>query len=100
MTAPIALPDGDPGELGFIPEQLEKLRLRLDSYVSEGDYAGISALIARDGHIAHFSAHGYRDLENALPMDRETIVRIYSMTKVVVSVPALNAIREGSVSAW
>jgi hypothetical protein len=81
MTAPIVLPDGDPRELGFIPERFEQLRLRLDSYVSEGRYAGISALIARDGRIAHFSAHGYRDLENGLPMDRETIVRIYSMTR-------------------
>lgn len=89
MTASIALPDGDPGELDLIPEQLEKLRLRLDCFISEGHYAGISALIARDGRIAHFSAHGYRDLENALPMDRETIVRIYSMTKIVVSVAAL-----------
>jgi CubicO group peptidase (beta-lactamase class C family) len=96
MTPPIALPVGDPGELGFIPERLEKLRLRLDSYVSEGHYAGISTLIARDGRIAHFSAHGYRDLENALPMDRETIVRIYSMTKVVVSVAALMLLEEGS----
>jgi len=90
-----ALPDGDPGELGFIPNRLEELRLRLDSYVSEGHYAGITALIARDGRVAYFSAHGYRDLEDALPMDRETIVRIYSMTKVVVSVAALMLFEEG-----
>jgi CubicO group peptidase (beta-lactamase class C family) len=95
MTSSIALPDGDPGELGFVPERLEELRLRLDSYVSEGHYAGITALIARDGRVAYFSAHGYRDLEDALPMDRQTIVRIYSMTKVVVSVAALMLFEEG-----
>jgi CubicO group peptidase (beta-lactamase class C family) len=95
MTTPIVLPDGDPQELGFIPERLEQLRLRLDSYVAERQYAGISVLIARDGRIAHFSAHGLRDVENSLPMDRDTIVRIYSMTKVVVSVAALMLFEEG-----
>lgn len=98
MTAPMALPNGNPGELGFIPEQLEKLRLRLDSFIADGHYAGISALLVRHGRIAHFSGHGYRDLENALPMDRDTIVRIYSMTKVAVSVGSPNVIRGGSVS--
>jgi len=95
MISLVALPDGDPQVLGFVPERLERLRSRLDSYVSEGQYAGISALIARDGSIVHFSNHGYRDLENSLPMERDTIVRIYSMTKVVVSVGALMLFEEG-----
>jgi CubicO group peptidase (beta-lactamase class C family) len=95
MNAPTTLPDGDPRELGFIPQRLEQLRLRLDSYIAERNYAGVSVLIARDGRIAHFSAHGYRDLEGSLLMDRETIVRIYSMTKVAVSVAALMLFEEG-----
>jgi CubicO group peptidase (beta-lactamase class C family) len=95
MTPPIVLPDGDPRELGFVPERLERLRLRLDSYIAERHYAGISVLIARDGRIAHFSAHGYRDLEKSLLMDRDTIVRIYSMTKVAVSVAALMLFEDG-----
>jgi CubicO group peptidase (beta-lactamase class C family) len=95
MTPPIVLPDGDPRVLGFIPERLEHLRLRLDSYIAERHYAGVSVLIARDGRIAHFSAHGYRDLENSLLMDRDTIVRIYSMTKIPVSVAALMLFEDG-----
>ena len=91
----MALPNGNPEELGFIPERLEKLRLQLDSFVADGHYAGISALLVRHGRIAHFSGHGYRDLENALPMDRDTIVRIYSMTKVAASVGALMLLEEG-----
>ncbi|MBV8816413.1 MAG: beta-lactamase family protein [Verrucomicrobia bacterium] len=95
MTLPIVLPDGDPGQLGFIPDRLEQLRLRLDSYIAERHYAGVSVLIARDGRIAHFSTHGHRDLENSLPMERDTIVRIYSMTKIPVSVAALMLFEEG-----
>ena len=95
MIAPVSLPDGDARKLGFIPERLDRLRLALDSYVSEGNYSGLSALIAREGFVTHFSAHGYRDLEQALPMERDTIVRIYSMTKVVVCAAALTLFEEG-----
>ncbi|MEC7637879.1 MAG: serine hydrolase, partial [Verrucomicrobiota bacterium] len=46
-------------------------------------------IIARKGKVIHFSAHGMRDLSKVRPMEEDSIFRIYSMTKAVVSVAAM-----------
>jgi len=49
----------------------------------------------RDGKIADFTTYGYRDLENKMPMTADTIVRVYSMSKVITSAAVLQLIEEG-----
>ena len=51
----------------------------------------------RNGEIADTFAAGLRNRELGLPMSRDTIVRVYSMTKIVVSVAALTLLEEGKL---
>ena len=46
-------------------------------------------LLARDGKLVDFQTYGYRDLEKKLPMERDTICRVYSMSKIITSVGVL-----------
>src|SRR5262249_11737082 len=60
-------------------------------------HAGISVLLLRKGQVADFFATGFQDREAGKPMQGDTIVRIYSLTKIITSVAALNLIEEGKL---
>ena len=97
MTPSNALPTGEPSSLGFVPERFERLHRRIQQFVDDGQHAGVSLLLVRNGEVADTFAAGFRNKELGLPMSRDTIVRVYSMTKIVVSVAALTLLEEGSL---
>src|ERR1700681_2540213 len=97
MDSSKTLPPGEPANLGILPDRLERLHQRIQQFVDDGQHAGISLLLVRNGQIADTFATGFRDRELSLPMARDTIVRIYSMTKIVVSVAALTLLEEGKL---
>jgi CubicO group peptidase (beta-lactamase class C family) len=68
----------------------------LKSYVDSGNIAGVSALIFEKNKEAYFNAFGYADREAKIPMDRNTIVRIYSMTKPVTGVALMQLYEKGA----
>jgi CubicO group peptidase (beta-lactamase class C family) len=86
---PDPLPVGQPGRLGFSVERLGRLHQRMRQFVDEGQHAGIATLIARHGEIVDWQAWGHRDREAKLPMEKDTIARVYSMTKIVTSAAIL-----------
>ena len=55
-------------------------------------------LIARNGKIVMFEAFGFRDKETKAPMTNDTIFRIASMTKPIVTVAAMILVEEGKLS--
>lgn len=57
--------------------------------VDGGQLAGAATLVWRRGRIEHVGAVGLRDLDRALPAERDTIFRIASMSKPITSVAAL-----------
>jgi CubicO group peptidase (beta-lactamase class C family) len=63
--------------------------------VTAGALAGAAALIWRHGKVADVAAVGTRDLRTGLPVERDTIFRIASMTKAVTTVAALTMVDEG-----
>src|SRR3984957_20459816 len=97
MSSSRVLPTGDPSILGFVPERLERLHRRIEQFVAHGQHAGVSLLLARNGEIADTFAVGVRNRELGLPMTRDTIVRVYSLTKMVVGVAALTLLEEGEL---
>jgi CubicO group peptidase (beta-lactamase class C family) len=97
MNSSSPLASGEPSALGFLPERFEALHRRFRQYVDDGQHAGVSLLLARNGKIADTFATGFRNRELRLPMSRDTIVRVYSMTKIVVSVAALTLLEEGKL---
>lgn len=90
-----ALPAAAPASEGLTPDRLARMHARLDRFVEEGQVAGAVALIVRHGKVVDVHTTGLRNREQRLPMTRDTIVRIYSMTKIVTSVAALILIEEG-----
>lgn len=70
----------------------------LSGYVNDGKLAGVGAMILKDGEVAYWNNFGHRDLEAGKPMARDTIHRIYSMTKPVTCVAALMLMEEGLFS--
>lgn len=78
----------------------EAARDRLDTtlarYVAEGKVAGISALVYEDGEEVYYRQYGYRDRKAGVRFGRDTIVRIYSMTKPIVGVALMTLWEQGA----
>jgi CubicO group peptidase (beta-lactamase class C family) len=81
--------------VGMSTSRLERLRPIMQSYVEERGVVGISTMISRRGQIVHAEQFGNRDAEAGLPMSADTIFRIYSMTKPVVSTALMLLHEEG-----
>ena len=84
--------------LGFDHARLDRIGDWMARYVAQGKYAGSSVLIARGGHEVYHHATGLRDIETGLPFERDTIVRIYSMTKPVTAVAVMMLFEQGLFS--
>lgn len=81
---------------GFESDRLQKMHAMVKHYIDDGKHAGAVTLVARNGKIADVATFGYRDLEEKQPMTRDTIFRIYSMSKIITSVAALILFEEGA----
>ncbi len=69
----------------------------LQAAVQDGSVVGHSALIFQDGEVLYADQFGHRDLAAKLPMERDTIFRIYSMTKPITSVAAMQLVEAGKI---
>jgi len=96
----------DPAEVGFDPRRLARIDRHLERYVEDEKLAGCLVAVARHGRLAHLATVGHRDREAGLPIEPDTVFRIYSMTKPITSVAAMMLYEEGAfalkdpVSAW
>jgi CubicO group peptidase (beta-lactamase class C family) len=88
--------DTDAAEAGFDAARLARIDRHFDRYVEEDKLAGWLALVARDGHVVHAGRGGLRDIDRGLPVEDDTVWRIYSMTKPVTSVAAMMLYEEGA----
>lgn len=79
----------------FDPARLARLRPWMQRYVDDRKYPGCSVLIMQSGREILFDCVGMRDVQAGLPMTRDTLARIYSMTKPVVSVALMTLVEEG-----
>lgn len=67
----------------------------LKAMVDAGKIAGVSALIVEKDKEVYFNSFGQADREASKPFDRNTVVRIYSMTKPVTGVALMKLYEEG-----
>ncbi|MEU8988197.1 serine hydrolase domain-containing protein [Streptomyces sp. NPDC048558] len=88
----------DPGEVGLDAKTLDRLDQHFAHHVDEGRIPGYLVAVARGGRVAHLATHGHRDVAAGLPVEADTLWRIYSMTKPVTSVAALLLVEEGKLS--
>lgn len=80
---------------GFSPERLKRLTSSMQGYVRRNEVAGLVSLVFRKGVLAHCDVSGYQDKAAGMPMRRDSLFRIASMTKPVTSVAALILVEEG-----
>jgi len=87
----------DPAEVGLDAERLRRIDTRFARYVDEGKLAGWLVTVSRHGRLAYVSRYGQRDSEAGLPVETDTVWRLYSMTKPVTSVAAMMLYEEGAI---
>ena len=106
MTTHPALPQAHPADVGLCPERTQRLMDVLRREVASGRLPGAVAMVARRGQIALLEAVGQQDPATGTPMQINSIFRIYSMTKPVVSVAMMMLVERGllllsdPVSRW
>ncbi|MEQ1515302.1 MAG: serine hydrolase domain-containing protein [Usitatibacteraceae bacterium] len=74
-----------------------RLNSFMDAVIYSGDYLGAVTLVSRNGKIVDWRTYGHRDLARRTPMSKDSIFRIYSMTKTITSVAALILLEEGKL---
>ena len=85
----------EPTAVGMSAEGLGKLSAAMQGFVDRGVLAGVVTVVARHGKIAHFEAYGKQDIASGVPMAKDTIFRIYSMTKPIAGVALMTFYEEG-----
>jgi len=94
MTS-LPLPHTAPEDVGLSTSRLARLGAVMRGEIERGRVPGAVALIARRGQLAYFESYGRLDPANAAPMAKDSIFRIYSMTKPIVSAAAMMLWEEG-----
>jgi CubicO group peptidase (beta-lactamase class C family) len=75
--------------------QKDSISTALEEFFKDGILAGTVTLVWRGGRVVHNANIGWRDVERRLPMERDTLFRIASMTKPITSLAALMLFEEG-----
>jgi CubicO group peptidase (beta-lactamase class C family) len=84
-----------PEALGFDSARLKKFDDYMAGVVSSGRVAGMTTLLARHGQIVSFNTWGKQSLESGAPITKDSIFRIYSMTKPITGVAMMVLFEEG-----
>jgi len=87
--------EGTPDQAGLIPDRLQRIDDRIQRSIDDGEVAGTVALIAKDGIIGYHKAFGKADIANQKPMEKSSLFRIASMSKLVTVVGALILFEQG-----
>jgi CubicO group peptidase (beta-lactamase class C family) len=86
----------EPGQVGFDAPRLRRIDRHFARYVEDGRLPGWLVLVSRRGRIVHLATCGRRDVEADLPVELDTRFRVYSMTKPVTAVAAMQLYEEGA----
>jgi CubicO group peptidase (beta-lactamase class C family) len=84
-----------PEAVGMSTDRLARISPVMQSFVDEGGFVGLSVMIARHGQTVFAEQFGQRDKEAGKPMTEDTIFRIYSMTKPIVTTALMMLYEEG-----
>ena len=86
-----------PHEVGLSAKRLARISTTSQQFIDEEQLAGAVTIVARRGKVVHFEAYGMMDLEANKPMQRDTIFRIYSMTKPIAATAVMMLCEEGKL---
>ncbi|HZM84934.1 MAG TPA: serine hydrolase domain-containing protein [Blastocatellia bacterium] len=84
-----------PNGTGLSTERLDRIGAVMKDHVDKGHIAGAIGLIARRGKVGYFETYGFQDKEAGVAMRKDTIFRMYSMTKPITGVAVMILYEEG-----
>jgi len=84
-----------PKSVGMSTERLARLDAAMKRLADDKQVAGLVTLVERHGKIVHFNAAGQLDVRKPDPLQKDSIFRIYSMTKPVTGVAMMMLYEEG-----
>jgi CubicO group peptidase (beta-lactamase class C family) len=87
----------NPEEVGLSTERLNRISAWIQTDVDKGIVPGAVVMVLRKGKIAYYEAFGYRDREKKIPMTRDSIFRLASMTKPFTSLAIMLLAEEGKI---
>ncbi|MDR1689654.1 MAG: beta-lactamase family protein [Clostridiales bacterium] len=76
---------------------LKKITDVLQENIKGNTFAGANVLICQNGEEEFYSQAGFADLENNIPISRDTIFRIYSMTKPITGAAVIKLAQTGDI---
>jgi CubicO group peptidase (beta-lactamase class C family) len=86
-----ALPVGQ----AFSLERLQRIDRLMNNYVNEGLFPGMIVTVVLKGQIIYSQNFGYSDVEKKIPLQKDAIIRVYSMTKPITSAAVMTLFEEG-----
>jgi CubicO group peptidase (beta-lactamase class C family) len=89
------LPEAKPESLGLSPSRLQRMSDAFRREIDKGTMPGATIMVARGGQIGWFDALGQQNPADSRPMAQDSIYRIFSMTKPIVSVGVMMLLEEG-----
>lgn len=92
------LPEASPESVGISSERLKRLDATFQKIIDDKELPGVTLTIARKGKLVYQKSFGFQDREKSTPMTNDSIFRIYSMTKPIVSVAAMMLVEEGKLN--
>ena len=95
VEAQFTFTSSDPSQVGMSPDSLDKMNTHLHNLVDAKQLAGIQTAIIKNGKLVQFDSYGFADIENSIPLDENSIFRIFSMTKPIVSVALMQLFEQG-----
>ena len=95
LTGLASLETSEPEDQGLSSDKLQRLSDLSKQYVEDGRVAGIVNLVVRNGEVVHYEATGNRGADDPSPMQVDDLFRIYSMTKPITAVAAMQLYEQG-----
>ncbi len=92
----INLPTATPESVGMSSARLKTMEAKMHEYVDKGQLASVQTAVIRKGKVVQFDSYGYEDVDSKDPLKDNSIFRIYSMTKPIVSIGLMMLYEEGS----
>ena len=97
VAATAELPMAAPEDVGMSAEKLAKVKPALQKFIDDGKVAGAIAIVARRGKVVLFDSVGYADVDTKRPLEKDAVLRFYSMTKAMTSVGIMMLVEEGKI---
>jgi CubicO group peptidase (beta-lactamase class C family) len=92
-----AIPTARPEDAGLSSERLQRVHEAIQRHIDAHDISGAVTLVAREGRVAHFEAHGLMDIDAKKAMSKDTLFWVASMSKPIVGVAILMLMEEGKL---